>query len=49
MWNTKAFENRNLLLYQYGRGRPLVSLLETHLAARDLVNLTETKGKLGKT
>jgi len=36
-------------MYWYGRSRSLVSLSETHLAARDLANLTETKGKLAKT
>jgi len=31
-------------MYRCGRGRPLVSLPETHLVAQDLVYLTETKG-----
>ena len=34
---------------RYGQDRPLVSLTETHLAVRDLVYLTETKGNLAET
>jgi len=30
-------------LYRYGRDRPLVSLIETHLTARDLIYPTETR------
>ena len=36
-------------MYRYGRDRHLVSVTETHLAVRDLVYLTETRGNLAET